>query len=132
MRCSPGSLADATGSVLLFEFGEDFDFGGGVEGEGDGADGGAGVAAGFAEDGDEQVGSAVGDLGLLVEAGGGLDPDADADDAGDFAQVAVAGIFQDGEGVDDAEFRGFLALLDGLRGGDGAGDLDFAVFRRDL
>ena len=53
-----------------FQFGEEFEFDGGVEGEGDGADGGAGVFTGVAEDGDEEVGGAVGDFGLLVEAGG--------------------------------------------------------------
>ena len=84
------------------EFGDEFEFDGGVEGEGVGADGGAGVFAGVAEDGGEEFGGAVGDFGLGVEAGGGLDEDGEAEDLADFVDVALAGVAEDGEGVDGA------------------------------
>jgi hypothetical protein len=99
------------------EFGGEFEFDGGVEGEGVGADGGAGVFAGVAEDGGEEFGSAVGDFGLGVEAVGALDEDGEAEDLADLVDVALAGVAEDGEGVEGAEAGGGGGLFDG----DGVG-----------
>jgi len=74
------SIYDADGHL---EFDE------GVAREGADADGGADVAAGFAEELDEEVGSTVDDGGGVGEAGSGVDVAIDGEDFGDVVDGAV-------------------------------------------
>jgi hypothetical protein len=108
------------------------EFDDGVEGKGVDADGGAGVFAGFAEEAMEELAGAVGDYGLFGEIVGGLDEDAESDDAGDFGEIAVEFGGGDGEGVDDALGGGGLGEFDGDVGGDFAGGEEGAVAEGEL
>ena len=71
----------------LFNFEDELDFHGDIEGERRDADGGAGVLSSFlTEDFDEEIGAAVGDGGVGAKLGGGGDEDACFDDLGDFVE----------------------------------------------
>ena len=62
--------------------------------------------------GDEQVGGAVDDLGLLAEAGLAIDEAADLDAAADAVEIAAEGELELGDDVESAQTSGLLALLD--------------------
>lgn len=106
----------------LFDLEEELDLDWRAEGEVDGADGGTGVTAGFAEDLLHEFARGVGDLGLGVKAGFAGDKDAEADDALDGVEIAHDGA-QSGEAVEGAlagavacgflgDFAGHAALSD--------------------
>ena len=71
------------------EFEDPFDFSGDVAWERAGAEGAAGTDAEFlAEDGGEEFGAAIDDLGVVVEVGGGVDEAEELDDAFDAVERA--------------------------------------------
>ena len=71
------------------EFEDPFDFSGDVAWEWAGAEGAAGTDAEFlAEDGGEEFGAAIDDLGVVVEVGGGVDEAEELDDAFDAVERA--------------------------------------------
>lgn len=79
-------------------------------GQGIHPDGSARMAATFTEDGDQQIGAAVQDLGLLGKSIGTLDKTSDADDAADLAKIADLG-FQRGQQLQPAGSGRGLSLL---------------------
>lgn len=66
---------------LVRHFRDQFDLDGSTRGQGINADGGAGVTTRRAEDGDQQIRSAINDLGLRGEIIGAINEAADAHDA---------------------------------------------------
>src|SRR5687768_1937847 len=101
-------LVGGTGGVDLEDH---LDFDGDVEGELEHADGGAGVAAAFAEEVDQQLGGAVDDLRLVVKAGGAVDEAEQLDDAADAVEIAES-VLDGSQGVEHDELGGGAALLD--------------------
>ncbi len=106
----------------------------GVAWESADADGGADVAAGFAEERDEEVGCAVNDGGRIGEAGCGVDVAVDGEDFGDGVEGAKLAL-KDGELRESAGAGGGVAFVDGAicaglagddavrAGGDDAGEI---------
>ena len=72
---------------LVRHFRDQFNLDGGARGQGIDADGGAGVTTRRAEDGDQQIRSAINNLGLRGEIIGAINEAADAHDALDARQV---------------------------------------------
>jgi uncharacterized membrane protein len=94
------------------DFENEIHFNGGIEREAIGSDGGAGVLAGVAEDGDEEFTGAVGDFGLVGKVVVGLNENTDADHADE--PVPVAGEFAagDGQAVGGTLGGGLLGLFE--------------------
>ncbi len=115
----------------LPDFGDEFDFDGGAQGEAGCADGGAGVFASVAEDFSEEVAGAVGDFRLVGEVGRGVDEDADADDARDVVDTADDAGYS-GEGVECGDGGTFGGLFERDFGGHAAGDDELAFLEGDL
>jgi len=81
------------------------------------ADGRACVLAILAEDLNQEIGRAVGNLGLVSEAGSGGDKDAELDDANNAIERAE-GRLDVRECIDDAHASCFLSLLEGNAGSE--------------
>ena len=101
MRCGLGSV----------NFDDHLDFDGHAGGEAGDADGAAGMPAAVAEDFDEEVAGAVGDLGMFLEFAGGVDEAEEFDDAGDAVEGTDFGA-EGGEQLDGDGACGLAALFD--------------------
>jgi hypothetical protein len=117
----------------LFDLNDQLDFDEGAERQGVDAERGAGVTAAVAEEGDEQIGAAVHDLGLILKVIGAVHEAADAHDALHFGEVADLGLERGEQGE-----RGLFGGVDGVllggvaadfAGDDLAGDVAWKVAR---
>jgi len=94
---------------LVRHFRDQFDLDGGARGQGINADGSAGVTTRRAEDGDQQIRSAINDLGLRGEIIGAINEAAHAHDALDARQVTEFRL-EHREQLQHARPRGFCRL----------------------
>ena len=92
-----------------------------VAGEAADANGGADVAAGFAEEREEEVAGAVDNLGRVGEAGDGVDVAVDGEDAADLVERAEV-LLQDGELEEGAAAGGCVGFVNGFVETHGAGE----------
>src|SRR5690554_2969301 len=105
---------DCDGAKCL-DFDYRFDFDGGAEGQGGHAKGGTGVLALLAQNGDEQVGAAIGNQMLLGEVGCGRHQNRNLDDTLDILKRDAGCVNDLGEDVERRQFSG-VATLDDVHG----------------
>jgi len=124
VSAEPSTVAEPNGTVgprSSADVDDGLDLDGHVGRERADAHGKPGVAPGIAEHGDEQIGRAVGDRGVLGERRHRVDGGQDADELPDASQVAQL-VQERGEEAHARQARRLVALLDGQLGAQLAHD----------